>query len=147
MMGFRAVDKKRTIVSWSNGNDSAWLLYVLRQLAEQTLFGLLTTFNQQFDRVAMHGVRRELVEAQADAIGLPLIPVASFTRFVIVSQSIPGISRRRSATLTKATDSFFGIFSSRRLPVGACGVTRTSVGQFTRRESPASLIPRSLMRE
>src|SRR5216684_7381268 len=63
---------KRVLVSWSSGKDSAWSLYVLRQQGEYEVAGLLTTFNEQADRVAMHAVRRELVERQAVAAGLPL---------------------------------------------------------------------------
>jgi uncharacterized protein (TIGR00290 family) len=64
--------RKKALVSWSSGKDSAWTLQVLRQSNEYEIVGLLTTINSSFDRVAMHGVRRELVEAQADAAGLPL---------------------------------------------------------------------------
>jgi uncharacterized protein (TIGR00290 family) len=64
--------KKKALLSWSSGKDSAWTLHVLRQAAEYEMVGLLTTINASFDRVAMHGVRRELVEAQAAAAGLPL---------------------------------------------------------------------------
>ncbi len=63
---------KKILVSWSTGKDSAWMLHVLRQSPDLEIAGLLTTFNQQFDRVAMHAVRRTLAEAQADAAGLPL---------------------------------------------------------------------------
>ena len=66
---------KRVLVSWSSGKDSAWALHVLRQQPEYEIVGLLTTFNQAADRVAMHGVRRTLVEKQAAAAGLPLWPV------------------------------------------------------------------------
>jgi uncharacterized protein (TIGR00290 family) len=61
-----------TLLSWSSGKDSAWALHVLRQRPDVRLVGLVTTINEAFDRVAMHAVRRELVEAQADAAGLPL---------------------------------------------------------------------------
>lgn len=64
--------RKKALVSWSSGKDSAWALQVLRQSNEYEIVGLLTTLNSSFDRVAMHGVRRELVEAQAAAAGLPL---------------------------------------------------------------------------
>lgn len=63
---------KRILLSWSSGKDSAWSLHVLRQRAEYEVVGLLTTFNGEADRVAMHAVRRELVERQAAAAGLPL---------------------------------------------------------------------------
>lgn len=67
--------KKKALISWSSGKDSAWTLHLLRQSGEYEIAGLLTTMNAAFDRVAMHGTRRELVEAQAEAAGLPLITV------------------------------------------------------------------------
>ena len=63
---------RRVLLSWSSGKDSAWTLQVLRQQGEYEIAGLLTTFNEAADRVAMHAVRRELVERQAEATGLPL---------------------------------------------------------------------------
>jgi uncharacterized protein (TIGR00290 family) len=63
---------KRALLSWSSGKDSAWALHVLREQGEYEIVGLLTTINQQADRVAMHAVRRELLESQAAAAGLPL---------------------------------------------------------------------------
>jgi uncharacterized protein (TIGR00290 family) len=63
---------KRSLLSWSSGKDSAWSLHVLRQQNEYEVVGLLTTFNQEANRVAMHAVRRSLVEAQAKAVGIPL---------------------------------------------------------------------------
>ncbi len=62
----------RTLLSWSSGKDSAWSLHVLRRRPDIEVVGLVTTINGAFDRVAMHGVRRELLEAQAAATGLPL---------------------------------------------------------------------------
>jgi uncharacterized protein (TIGR00290 family) len=62
----------RTVLSWSTGKDSAWALHTLRRRPDVTVVGLVTTINEAFDRVAMHGVRRELLEAQAAAAGLPL---------------------------------------------------------------------------
>jgi uncharacterized protein (TIGR00290 family) len=66
---------KRILLAWSSGKDSAWALHVLRQSGEYEVVGLLTTFNEAFDRVAMHAVRRQLVEAQAAAVGVPVWPV------------------------------------------------------------------------
>ena len=63
---------KRILLSWSSGKDSAWSLHVLRQRSEYEVAGLLTTFNDEVDRVAMHAVRRALVEEQAVAADLPL---------------------------------------------------------------------------
>jgi uncharacterized protein (TIGR00290 family) len=62
----------RTLLSWSSGKDSAWTLHVLRQRADVEVTGLLTTINTNFQRVAMHGTRYELLQAQARAAGLPL---------------------------------------------------------------------------
>jgi uncharacterized protein (TIGR00290 family) len=63
---------KRVLLSWSSGKDSAWTLHVLRRDPSIELCGLLTTLNTEFDRVAMHGTRRSVLEAQAAAAGLPL---------------------------------------------------------------------------
>lgn len=63
---------KRVLVSWSSGKDSAWALHRIRQNADYEVVGLLTTVNAEFDRVAMHGTRRTLLEAQAKAADLPL---------------------------------------------------------------------------
>jgi uncharacterized protein (TIGR00290 family) len=62
----------RILVSWSTGKDSAWMLHMLNLQYPKAAAGLLTTTNQAFDRVAMHAVRRELLEAQAAATALPL---------------------------------------------------------------------------
>lgn len=62
----------KTLVSWSSGKDSAWMLHVLKQDPSIEIGGLLTTMNEQFDRVAMHAVRRHLLDAQAKAAGVPL---------------------------------------------------------------------------
>ncbi|MFQ3591844.1 MAG: ATP-binding protein [Gemmataceae bacterium] len=64
--------RPNVLLSWSSGKDSAWALHVLRQRGEVEVVGLVTTFNEAFGRVAMHGVRLELVQAQAEAAGLPL---------------------------------------------------------------------------
>ena len=67
--------KKRCWLSWSSGKDSAWALKVLRERDDLEVVGLLTTLNEEADRVAMHAVRRQLLEAQAEAAGLPLVTV------------------------------------------------------------------------
>lgn len=59
-------------VSWSSGKDAAWMLHQLRRHHPDAVQTLVTSTNGAVDRVAMHGVRRELVEAQAAAVGLPL---------------------------------------------------------------------------
>jgi uncharacterized protein (TIGR00290 family) len=67
--------RRKLLLSWSSGKDSAWALHCLRRRGEYAVAGLLTTFNEAFDRVAMHSTRRVLVEAQAKAAGLPLYAV------------------------------------------------------------------------
>jgi uncharacterized protein (TIGR00290 family) len=62
----------KTWVSWSSGKDSAWSLHVLRRRDDVEVTGLFTTLNAAFDRVAMHAVRRALLEAQGRAAGLDL---------------------------------------------------------------------------
>jgi uncharacterized protein (TIGR00290 family) len=63
---------KRVLLSWSSGKDSAWTLHILRQQPDIELVGLITTLNTEFQRVAMHGTRRSILEAQAEAAQLPL---------------------------------------------------------------------------
>lgn len=65
----------RVWLSWSTGKDSAWALQELRQWPDVEVVALLTTVNAAFGRVAMHAVRETLLEAQAAAVGLPLIRV------------------------------------------------------------------------
>lgn len=59
-------------LSWSGGKDSALALLELDRDPERDVAVLLTTVTEEYDRISMHGVRRELLEAQADALGLPL---------------------------------------------------------------------------
>lgn len=61
------------LLSWSGGKDAAWTLHVLRQRADVHVVGLLTTVTEGFERVAMQGIRRDVLHAQAQAAGLPLI--------------------------------------------------------------------------
>jgi len=61
----------KILLSWSSGKDSAWTLHLLRQQGANVA-GLLTSTNETAGRVSMHGVREEILRAQADAAGLPL---------------------------------------------------------------------------
>jgi len=63
---------KKVLLSWSSGKDSAWTLHHLRRNADIEVAALVTTFNSEANRVAMHAVRRALVESQAERSGLPL---------------------------------------------------------------------------
>lgn len=64
--------KPRAWIAWSGGKDAAWALHVARRAANLDVVGMLCTLTEPYDRVSMHGVRRELVEAQARAAGLAL---------------------------------------------------------------------------
>ena len=70
------MSKPRAWLCWSSGKDSAWALHVVREQNEIEVVGLLTTVTGPYDRVSMHGVRVELLEAQAEAARLPLHQVA-----------------------------------------------------------------------
>ncbi|AOH35572.1 ATP-binding protein [Luteimonas sp. JM171] len=61
------------LLSWSGGKDAAWTLHALRQAGDVEVVGLLCTLTEGHDRASMQGVRREVVQAQADATGLPLV--------------------------------------------------------------------------
>jgi uncharacterized protein (TIGR00290 family) len=65
----------KAYVSWSSGKDSAFALHEARRSGLADIVGVLTTTNEVFDRVAMHGVRNELLDRQAAALGLPVIKV------------------------------------------------------------------------
>jgi uncharacterized protein (TIGR00290 family) len=62
----------KVLLSWSSGKDSAWALHILNHAHPGCVGGLLTTVNEAVDRVAMHAVRRDVLEAQAAAAGVPL---------------------------------------------------------------------------
>ena len=63
---------EKVLFSWSSGKDSAFALYELQKRKDIQIAGLFTTVTDEYDRVSMHGVRRELLHRQAAAIGLPL---------------------------------------------------------------------------
>lgn len=67
--------KERLAFCWSGGKDSALALYRLLHDDRFEVVALLTTFSEEFERISMHGVRMELADAQAHAIGLPLVKV------------------------------------------------------------------------
>lgn len=66
-------NKPKALMCWSGGKDSSMALH--RAKADYDIVALLTTVNAEFQRISMHGVREELLEAQAQSIGLPLIKV------------------------------------------------------------------------
>jgi uncharacterized protein (TIGR00290 family) len=64
--------KERVVLSWSGGKDSTMAAYQLLASQKYEIAALLTTVTEGFDRISMHGVRRELLELQADSLGIPL---------------------------------------------------------------------------
>ncbi len=67
--------RPKAFVSWSSGKDSAFALYEARRSGLADIVGVLTTTNEAFDRVAMHGVRNALLDRQVAALGLPIVKV------------------------------------------------------------------------
>lgn len=65
--------KQQVLLSWSGGKDAAWALHALRQRDDIVVVGMLTTLTEGFDRISMQGIRRDVLHAQADAAGLPVI--------------------------------------------------------------------------
>jgi uncharacterized protein (TIGR00290 family) len=63
---------QKILLSWSGGKDSAWALHLLRKNPDYEVAALLTTLNEKFRRVAVHGCREELLDRQSAAAGLPL---------------------------------------------------------------------------
>lgn len=61
------------LLSWSGGKDAAWMLHMLRQRADVQVVGLVTTLTEGYDRISMQGIRRDILHAQAEACGLPVI--------------------------------------------------------------------------
>jgi len=64
------------VLTWSGGKDCAMALYELRRTDGWEVSALLTTVTEDYDRVSMHGVRRELLGQQAESLGLPLETVS-----------------------------------------------------------------------
>src|SRR5438270_13088554 len=64
--------RRKTLLSWSSGKDSAWALHILRQRSDLEIAGPMTTVNQLYQRIAIHAVRLELLQRRAEAGGLPL---------------------------------------------------------------------------
>ena len=91
-------------MSWSSGKDSAFALNLARQSEALEVVGLLTSMNAVADRVAMHAVRRELVDAQADRLGLPLQRVdlpSPCTNEVYEARMAAALEAARTAEVTQ----------------------------------------------
>jgi uncharacterized protein (TIGR00290 family) len=69
------VSTTQILLSWSGGKDSSLALAALRADPDVDVVGLLTSITTEYDRISIHGVRRSLLTAQADAVGLPLLEI------------------------------------------------------------------------
>ncbi len=98
------------VLAWSGGKDSALALDALRAAGEVRVCGLITTVTTGYERISMHGVRRTLLEAQAAAVGLPLIEAR-----------IP---------IRASNDSYEAAFAAALAPVRAAGVKRVAFGDL-----------------
>ncbi len=84
---------KQILLSWSGGKDSSMALYEIQKAGDYIVTALLTTITEDYDRISMHGVRRTLLEQQADALGLPL------KKILIPKDSTNAIYESRMRTL------------------------------------------------
>ena len=69
----RVLNKEKALFNWSGGKDSALTLFKLQQSQDYEIACLLTSISQKYQRISMHGVRVELLEEQAESIGIPLV--------------------------------------------------------------------------
>ncbi|KRG44883.1 ATP-binding protein [Stenotrophomonas pictorum JCM 9942] len=96
------------LLSWSGGKDAAWALHELRQREDFTVVALLTTLTESYNRSSMQGVRADVLQAQADAAGLPLVqawipPVCDNTVYLArMSEALTGARQRWPALETIA---------------------------------------------
>lgn len=68
--------RKSVVLSWSGGKDSALALDALSRDPEVEVVGLLTSVTRSYDRISVHGVRRSMLEAQVERLGLPLFEIS-----------------------------------------------------------------------
>lgn len=67
--------KEKVVFNWSGGKDSAFALQKILASTQYQIESLLTTVSAQYQRISMHGVRIDLLDAQAESLGLPLMKV------------------------------------------------------------------------
>ena len=103
---------KPVFLSWSSGKDSAWTLHTLQQDPDYEVVALVTTVNEKHKRVAMHGVREQILQQQADAVGLPPL---------VAGGSVPG---RHSSISRKTTSKH-----RRKAGISALAKTDLSTGK------------------
>lgn len=70
--------RPKAMIAWSSGKDSAWALHEVRHAGDYDVVGALTTITETFDRVSMHGVRRDVLSAQLESAALPPVLVPPY---------------------------------------------------------------------
>jgi uncharacterized protein (TIGR00290 family) len=102
--------REPVLLAWSGGKDSALALDALRADASVRVEALVTTVTADYERISMHGVRRTLLAAQAESVGLPLIEAR-----------IP---------VRASNDAYEAAFAAALAPARARGVTRVAYGDL-----------------
>ena len=91
-------------LSWSGGKDSSYALAALRADPAVEVVALLTTITRDYDRISIHGIRREVLEAQVAAVGLPLVEAS-----IPAAASNPVYEQATAATLAALQSRFPGV--------------------------------------
>ena len=97
--------KERVVVGWSGGKDAAMALYEIKRSPEIEVASLLTTVTEGYDRISMHGVRRELLNQQAEAVGYPYDVISipqSCTNEIYEERMRNALEKYRQAGITAA---------------------------------------------
>ena len=116
-------------LSWSTGKDSAWALHQVREQGEIEVAALLTTLTTTYGRVSMHAVRESLLDAQAEAVGLPLIKVpipAQCSNEVYEQAMAEAMEQARAQGVTRVVFGDLFLEDVRRYreeKLAACGMT------------------------
>lgn len=133
-------ERPKAWLAWSSGKDSAWALHTVRQRGDFDIVALLTTMNRDHQRVAMHAVRENILEAQVAAVGLPLVKVMipSSCRNEIYEQAMgEAMARARAEGISRVIfgDLFLeDIRAYREKQLANCGMT--PVFPLWRRDTP-----------
>lgn len=100
--------KKKAFLNWSSGKDAAYSLYQIQQADELEVVRLMTTVNEHFGRVSMHGIREEILQRQAECIGLPLDIVYLTEKLTLEEYESIIISRLNEYANDGIVDSIYG---------------------------------------
>jgi len=138
---------KKTLLSWSSGKDSAWALHRLRKVSDVEVVGLMTTVNQLHQRVAIHAVRLELLQRQAEALNLPLHIIdlpgpCTNSQYEAAMQRFVDESKRRGIECMAFGDLFLeDIKEYRETKLSGTGITPL----FPLWQSPTDLLAREMI--